>query len=140
MAVGRVPWYTLVVAATCYAALLGENAAELLPDPQVWFTESPSSEMNGLAYDAAAEVLYEVGFRYTDVETGDYLGSKYYFMRGIDVATGNTTFLMQNGSDQTDAFHGEQSKQAENNTRFAVRTYIRLVEQTRVCATRNLYV
>lgn len=109
MALGRVPGYTLLLVGACCAGLLGKNAAELLPDPQVWHTESPSSEINGLAYDAAAEILYEVGFRYTDIDTGEYLGSKFYFMRGIDVATGNTTFLMQNGSDQTDAFHGERA-------------------------------
>lgn len=105
MAGGRTAWCTLVAA--CCAALLGRNAAELLADPQLWHTESASSEMNGLAYDPVAEVLYEVGYRYTDVDTGAYLGSKYYFMRGIDLATGNTTFVMQNGSDQDDAFHGE---------------------------------
>ena len=98
-------WYSL--AAACCATLLGRNAAELLPDPQLWYTESSLSEMNGLAYDSAAEVIYEVGYRYTDVYTGAYLGSKYYFMRGIDSTTGNTTLVMQNGSNQNDEFHGE---------------------------------
>lgn len=108
MARGRAGWHIFVVAACCAASLLvGKNAAELLPDPQLWLTESASSEMNGLTYDSTGEVLYEVGYRYTDVYSGAYLGSKSYFMRGIDLATGNTTFVMQNGTDQNDEFHGE---------------------------------
>lgn len=105
MAGGRAAWYTL--AAACCSLLLENNAAEFLSDPQLWYTESSLSEMNGLAYDPATEVLYEAGYRYTDVDTGAYLGSKYYFIRGIDIATGNTTLVMQNGSDQNDEFHGE---------------------------------
>lgn len=105
MAIGRVLWRGLLAAA-CGIVRLASAAHELLADPEVWHVDNPFGRVNGLAYDSAAEILYEVGYRFTDFDTGARLHSKQYFVRGIDVATGNATMFLQDGSDAVDSLAG----------------------------------
>lgn len=80
--------------------------ASSLSDPEVWKTDRRSSQVNDMAYDATSGVLYEVGFRATDYYTGDRLSSREFFVRGIDIVSGNFTLFIQNGSTNTDSLNG----------------------------------
>ncbi|CAN0110581.1 unnamed protein product [Ascophyllum nodosum] len=77
------------------------RVAGLLSDPEILYRDPPLSKVTGLSYDAKAEVLYEVGWRRTDIETGMFLGPRNaeLFVAGINPSTGQTTFVIQDGTE-----------------------------------------
>jgi len=49
-----------------------------------------------------------VGFRYSDVDTGEDLGNSAVFMRGFDMSSGAETFYYSNGTyDKQDSWEGD---------------------------------
>ena len=88
----------------------GARAVAVLSNPELLYAEPPLSTLTGLSYDSRASVLYEVGWRQTDSETGAFYGRDIlkFFVRGIDTRTGQTTFMIVNGTDSKDILYGEQ--------------------------------
>ena len=86
------------------------RVAGLLSDPEILYRDPPLSKVTGLSYDAKAEVLYEVGWRRTDIETGMFLGPRNaeLFVAGINPSTGQTTFVIQDGTELEETLNGER--------------------------------
>lgn len=91
-----------VLTAGCWA-VREAAAGQVLSDPEIWRIDQPRSRALALAYDSTAGVLYEAGFRSTDILTGNRLPAKGIYARGIVMATGVETFYVQSEYDSAES-------------------------------------
>lgn len=81
--------------------------ATQLFDPEIWYADPVgASRAYDIQYDSTTGILYEVGMRSMSLHTGEMIGSFDFYVRGHDVATGNVTIALENGTSSWDQFSG----------------------------------
>ncbi|CAM9542787.1 unnamed protein product, partial [Ectocarpus sp. 12 AP-2014] len=111
----------IAAAVVLSCALRGVSAEdEQLLVPEVVFEEPEESETTGIAYSPQSGVLYEVGTRLTDIDTGDLLTRHDRFIRGIELASNEDTFFLIDGTEDKKDQWADVTTDGANGLVFAV--------------------